>query len=157
MIVLRPATHADEQLVADIILASMLASYARFLPAHRFQRILDMDRPGQVARTDAARFTVAEANGTPAGILLRKGDYVDHLWVRPEFMGQGVGSALLAHAEERAAKDGFDRLTLDCFEKNKKALAFYRNKGFRVTLTRDAAEYMPGENTCSLVKSLSAA
>jgi ribosomal protein S18 acetylase RimI-like enzyme len=154
MIRIRSATHADEGLVEEIIHASMLASYAHFLQAPLFQTILDQDRPGRVARDNAPRFSVAEADGVAAGIMLLKDNYVDHLWVRPEFMGMGIGSVLLEHAEERAGHAGFDRLILDCFEKNEKALAFYRTRGFTVERISDASEYLPGENACRLSKLL---
>jgi putative acetyltransferase len=151
---LRPARPDEETLIAGIIRASMLASYAHFLPAHQFKKILDLDRPAQVARENGPRFSVAEADGVPAGVLLLKGGYVDHLWVRPEFMGQGVGSALLDHAVDRARRAGFDRLTLDCFEKNEKALAFYRARGFTVVRAYVADNYLAGEPVRSLALAL---
>ncbi|WP_338667987.1 GNAT family N-acetyltransferase [Pseudodesulfovibrio methanolicus] len=154
MITIRPASARDEACIAGIIRASMLASYAHFLPAHQFQKILDMDRPAQVARENGPRFSVAEVDGVPAGAMLLKEDYVDHLWVRPEFMGQGVGSALLDHAVERAREAGFGRLTLDCLEKNVKALAFYRAKGFTVERAYVADNYLVGEDVRLLAKPL---
>ncbi len=38
---------------------------------------------------------------------------LDHLWVLPEFMGQGVGRALLSHAAMLAAKEGAIRISID--------------------------------------------
>ena len=154
MIRIRPASAEDEARIAGIIRASMLASYAHFLPAHQFQKILDLDRPAQVARDDAPRFDVAEVDGVPAGVMHLKNDYVDHLWVRPEFMGQGVGSALLDHAVERAAQAGFERLTLDCFQLNEKALAFYRAKGFTLERAYVATNYLAGEDVCLMTRKL---
>ncbi|AMK10836.1 GNAT family N-acetyltransferase [Pseudodesulfovibrio indicus] len=154
MIVLRPSLDGEEPLIEDIIRRSMLASYAHFLPADRFQRILDLDRPGTVARENGPNFLIAEVDGTPAGVMLLKGDYVDHLWAAPDFMGCGVGTALLAHAEELAAKAGHERLVLDCFEKNVNALAFYRARGFVVERTYDSTTYLAGEMTCRLGKDL---
>lgn len=154
MIRIRPATAEDEACVAGIIRASMLASYALFLPAHQFQKILDLDRPAQVARENAPRFSLAEVDGVPAGAVLLKDDYVDHLWVRPEFMGQGVGSALLDHAVDRARAAGFDKLTLDCLQLNEKALAFYQAKGFAVARTYVATNYLTGEDVCLMVRTL---
>ncbi|MEZ7196769.1 GNAT family N-acetyltransferase [Pseudodesulfovibrio karagichevae] len=154
MIHIRPASAEDEACIAGIIRASMLASYALFLPAHQFQKILDMDRPAQVARESGPRFSMAQVHGVPAGALLLKEDYVDHLWVRPEFMGRGVGSALLDHAVDRARRAGFDRLTLDCLARNEKALAFYRAKGFALERVYVAATYLVGENVCLMAKAL---
>jgi ribosomal protein S18 acetylase RimI-like enzyme len=69
-------------------------------------------------------------------------------------MGQGVGSALLDHAVDRARRAGFDRLTLDCFEKNEKALAFYRARGFTVVRAYVADNYLAGEPVRSLALAL---
>jgi len=151
---IRPATADDETLIAEIIRASMLASYALFLPAHQFQKILDLDRPSQVASENAARFSVAEADGTPAGGLLLKDDYVDHLWVHPDFMRRGVGNALLEHAADRARRAGFHRLTLDCLALNKNALAFYRANGFIMERAYVADNYLAGEDVRRLAKPL---
>ncbi|WP_319583626.1 GNAT family N-acetyltransferase [uncultured Pseudodesulfovibrio sp.] len=154
MISIRPASDQDEACIAEIIRASMHASYAHFLPAHQFQKILDLDRPAQVAAENAPRFNLAEVDGVPAGALLLKDNYVDHLWVRPEFMGQGVGSALLDHAVNRARAAGFDKLTLDCFQLNEKALAFYQAKGFLVERAYVASNYLAGEDVCLMAKTL---
>ncbi|OIQ49066.1 putative N-acetyltransferase YjaB [Pseudodesulfovibrio hydrargyri] len=154
MIRIRQATAGDEACVAEIIRASMLASYAHFLPEHQFRKILDMDRPARVARENASSFSLAEVGGAPAGALLLKENYVDHLWVRPEFMGLGVGSALLDHAEDRARRAGFGALTLDCLERNKKALSFYQTKGFAVERTYVATNYLAGENVRRMLKPL---
>lgn len=154
MIFLRPALPGEVPLIETIIRRSMQASYAHFLPAHQFQRILDMDRPGTVARENAPDFLLAEWDGSPAGAMLLKGDYLDHLWAAPDFMGRGVGTALLAHAEELAAGAGHDRLVLDCFEKNAKALAFYHARGFAVERTYESTSYLTGEMVCRLGKDL---
>lgn len=154
MIRIRPATTGDEACIAGIIRASMLASYAHFLPAHRFRKLLDMDRPGQVARENAPRFNLAEVDGAPAGAMLLTGNYVDHLWVRPEFMGHGVGGALLDHAADRAREAGLDRLTLNCLARNEKALAFYGARGFVLDRVYVAADHLAGENVCFMIRPL---
>jgi GNAT superfamily N-acetyltransferase len=60
---------------------------------------------------------VAEAGGVPAGfcqVALGAAEVsLEHLWVRPDFIGHGVGRALLTRALECAREAGFDRLTVD--------------------------------------------
>ncbi len=60
---------------------------------------------------------VAEAGGVPAGFcqvaLTEAAASLEHLWVRPGFIGRGVGRALLTRALECAREAGRDRLAVD--------------------------------------------
>lgn len=56
---------------------------------------------------------------------------VSDLAVFPEFRGRGIGTLLLAAAEERAWALGLARLSLTCFERNEGALRLYLRLGFR--------------------------
>jgi len=38
---------------------------------------------------------------------------LEHLWVLPQFMGRGIGSALVAHALETAARGGASSVSVD--------------------------------------------
>lgn len=51
---------------------------------------------------------------------------LEHLWVHPENMGEGVGRALFRHAVARATTRGASRLTI---EADPNAEAFYRHMG----------------------------
>lgn len=51
---------------------------------------------------------------------------LEHLWVRPEWMGQGVGRALFEHAATQALTMGALRLTI---ESDPNAEGFYRRMG----------------------------
>ena len=48
--------------------------------------------------------------------------------------GEGVGSALLAAAEEWGRAEGYRRLTLSVFTENHRAKAFYLQQGWRAEL-----------------------
>jgi len=56
-------------------------------------------------------------DGAPDGCyaLGREGEAttLEHLWVRPDAMGRGLGRALLTHAARTAAAMGADRLQID--------------------------------------------
>lgn len=60
---------------------------------------------------------VAESNGDILGFyqLMVHGDVADleHLWVHPNRMRQGIGRALVLHAVEYASKNGMDSLAID--------------------------------------------
>ena len=51
---------------------------------------------------------------------------LEHLWVRPERIGQGIGRRLFTHAVERAALRGARHLTI---EADPHAEPFYRHMG----------------------------
>ena len=60
--------------------------------------------------------------------LLQSADVLrlEHLWVLPDWMGQGIGRALFRHAAERAAARGALNLTI---EADPNAEPFYRRMG----------------------------
>src|SRR4051812_43748920 len=84
------------------------------------------------------------ALGFPAGegaALLRpdekQGDaQLDHLWVLPSMVGQGIGRALFGHAETLARQQGATRLWV---ESDPHAEPFYRHMGMTVFGQRPAA------------------
>lgn len=156
MITIRSATEGDVPVIRDIIHRSVLASYARFLPEAFTEWFVAIDRAGEIAAQFGDRFFIAERDSVPAGVMLVKGDYIDHLWTDPDHMGRGVGTALLGRAETVAAEAGFSRLTLDCLKKNTEGLAFYRRKGFAVERTYRATDIVPGENVCLMTRAIPA-
>jgi GNAT superfamily N-acetyltransferase len=55
---------------------------------------------------------------------------VSRFFVSPEVRGQGVGSALISRAEQRAALERL-QLALDVAEHNREAIGFYERRGWR--------------------------
>jgi putative acetyltransferase len=53
--------------------------------------------------------------------------FVGALFVAPECARQGIGGALLRHAQSR-----YPRLSLEVYQQNTRAVAFYQAQGFRV-------------------------
>ena len=74
--------------------------------------------------------TVAEVDGTLAAFCqLRLGAPsadLEHLWVHPDYMGQGLGRALLSHALQHLAAIGTATLHIDA---DPHAEGFYRRCG----------------------------
>ena len=66
------------------------------------------------------------------GFCACKPGWIDHLYVLPEHHGQGIGTALLDQA-----KSGNGRLELWTFQKNVRAIKFYRDNGFVLAETTD--------------------
>lgn len=57
--------------------------------------------------------------------------YVSGVAVEPEHRGRGIGTLLLAAADERSRALGLPRVSLICFEMNAGAMRLYRRLGYR--------------------------
>ena len=72
---------------------------------------------------------VAELGGRVAGFASLGShdgdDYLQHLYVAPEFQGRGLGDALFAHAQQRRP-NGFRWWV---FQRNERARGFYERRG----------------------------
>lgn len=94
--------------------------------------------------TDRRPAFVAEQADVVAGFcqLALEGDVPDleHLWVRPAFMGRGVGRALLERASATLTELGYTRLRIDA---DPNAEAFYRHCG--ATRVGEVAAPIAGE------------
>jgi putative acetyltransferase len=77
---------------------------------------------------------VAEADGRVVGFIAFAEGWVNHLYVTPEFQGQGIGKRLMA-----IAKESNPSLQLWVFESNEPAIAFYERQGFRTVERTDGS------------------
>jgi ribosomal protein S18 acetylase RimI-like enzyme len=78
---------------------------------------------------------VAETNGEITGFVAIHGDMVEHLYVHPDLLRRGIGSALLQRAKERLPS-GF---RLWVFVENVPARRFYEQHGLRVIEETDGS------------------
>jgi GNAT superfamily N-acetyltransferase len=76
---------------------------------------------------------VAEAEGAIIALLVLDEDWVDQLYVAPDWTGNGVGSRLLGRAKQRRPTG----LRLWTFQANAGARRFYERNGFVATATTD--------------------
>ena len=89
----------------------------------------------------AAEAVIAFAGNEPAGFALffrnfstfvgKPGLYLEDLFVRPAWRGQGLGLALLAHLAGIAVDRGYGRMEWSVLDWNELALGFYRRLGAR--------------------------
>lgn len=77
---------------------------------------------------DRGWVTVAELGRDTAGFLAREGHFIHALFVAAWAQGQGLGTALLHDAKDRA-----ERLELWTFQQNEGAQRFYLRHGFGET------------------------
>lgn len=122
-------TFAAENTPEDM--AAYLA--ASFHPAKQAAELAD----------PAATFLVADVDGRPAGYAkLRAGEPAEgvqganpvelvRLYVSREWLGRGVGEALMRACIEEARRTGHQTMWLGVWERNERAQAFYRKWRFR--------------------------
>jgi len=69
---------------------------------------------------------VVEDDGYPVAFLAMKDEFIDHLYVHPDFWRRGIGRLLLQFARERQP----DHIWLYTMQVNKIARTFYEKNGF---------------------------
>ena len=136
---IRPAAPGDAALIVDLIRG--LADYERMLDQmetteERIRATLfpEDGRP-------AAHCVIGEIDGAAAGFALyffnystflaRPGLYLEDLYVKPEFRGQGLGKALLLHLARVAHERGCGRMEWAVLDWNTPAIEFYERLGAR--------------------------
>ncbi len=134
---LRPATPADAATVYQLVFE--LASYERAPEAveatpQAFAAQLAAERP-------PFECLLAELDGQVAGFTLffpnystwlgRPGIWIEEIYVRPAFRGQGVARALLRRVAALARERGCGRLDFSVLDWNELAHGFYRRVGAR--------------------------
>lgn len=101
-----------------------------FIPAAYWQENYDM----VCELLPQAEVYVYEKNVQLSGFIGMNGEYIAGIFVRQSARSQGVGRQLIDHVKDRK-----ERLTLQVYEKNKRAVHFYQREGFRV-VSRDVDE-----------------
>lgn len=139
---IRPALPRDRPFILD--LASRLIEFGN-VPGRSPSEMVARDRAVLATAldeqdADAALFVAEDASGNSLGFihLTSADDYysacetghIADVVVAPNAAGQGVGSALIAYAEEWARARGFAMLTLNVFIANRLARDLYRKLGF---------------------------
>ena len=77
---------------------------------------------------------IAEIDSAIAGNCAVNADWLNHLYVAPEFFGLGAGGLLLEEA-----KHGKRHLMLWVFQRNASARRFYEKRGFRLLSETDGS------------------
>lgn len=142
---LREATDQDAALISQIIAAAWREAYQDFIDPVYLSRLPDEYwLPSMRGWLESGRMyaLIAETDSRPVGcIVYGRGRDEDHadcgeivsLYVLPQEMGRGVGSALLTAALADLRTDGYDKVYLWAILDNKRAWRFYQRHGFRFT------------------------
>ncbi len=136
-VTIRPVRPEDAATIANLVyelaVYEKLERFAQATPDD-FRRHLFGPRP-------VAEAMVAEIDGAAVGFALwfttfstfrgRPGLYLEDVYVRPQFRGQGIGKALLANVARLARERGCARLEWSVLNWNTPAIGFYRSLGAR--------------------------
>lgn len=134
------ASLDDADALADlwVALARGQRAYGSYLCAEENRAAI---RETMVRRIVGDELYVAEREGSIVGFVtftVEQGRYaqtattgvVENLYVEPEFRDRGIGSALLATAEERLGEAGATVITIEAMADNDAARAFYARHGY---------------------------
>lgn len=91
-------------------------------------------------REDGGMYAVAEVDGKIAGVaLLRRGPLEMNrhvakfrMWLIPGYRGLGLGKKLMEYIIDWARAHGVEKISLDVFSNNERAIRLYKKYGFRV-------------------------
>jgi len=112
-------------------LIGALDSYLSALYPPTSNHFLDLE---QLSAPDV-RFFVARRAGAPlacGALRIDRAGYgeVKRMYVAPSARGQGLGRAILARIEERAASEGLALMRLETGIRQAEAIALYRSSGY---------------------------
>jgi GNAT superfamily N-acetyltransferase len=145
------------QLVDAAIVEAMLVEAAQWVDAlgEVMWETGELSPDRTAAETAAGQFVLAIADGQPAGAIrfqledtlfwpdLPQGGsaFVHRLVVRRPYKGQGISTALLQWAVDRARALGRTHLRLDCDKSRPKLRALYETFGFQFHSFRQVGPY----------------
>ena len=135
---IRPAVPHDAELIVQFI--RELAEYERE-PQAAIATVADILRDG-FGETPKFRTLMAEWDGRPAGFALfflnystwlgRPGLYLEDLFVRPEFRGNGIGKAMLQELARIALAENCYGMKWQVLDWNTPAISFYERLGAKL-------------------------
>ena len=124
--IIRPAKTAEAVMLSDIAMEAK--KYWDYAPEvmDSWHSTLTLD----AMQIDLHPPYVAEVEGEVVGFyqIIADGEWMEleHMWVRPQNMRQGIGKALIAHAITKAKERGAAKMRIDA---DPNATAFYLSCG----------------------------
>jgi GNAT superfamily N-acetyltransferase len=132
---IKPATPADVPIILQLI--RELAEFERLL--HECQATEEQLREQLFGPRPAAEVVIARIGDEVAGFALffhnfstflaKPGIYLEDLYVRAKFRGQGCGEELLRYLARTALERGCGRLEWSVLDWNVRAIDFYKSLG----------------------------
>jgi RimJ/RimL family protein N-acetyltransferase len=140
IVIIRPARTSDAAEIARRMASVVkegiyLEEEPDTLPTDREQ-----EQEIRKIREDGGLYAVAEVDGKIAGVaLLRRGPLEMNchvakfrMWLVPGYRGLGLGKKLMEYVIDGARARGVEKISLDVFSNNERAIGLYKKFGFRV-------------------------
>ncbi|WP_299237425.1 GNAT family N-acetyltransferase [Natronomonas sp.] len=144
----RPAGLEDTDAIAAVAEDAWYAAYGGFLDPSTIAAALEAYYDPSILEAavaeDAIGFYVAVEEGEGVvGFASVERTWADEaelhtLYVHPDRWGDGIGSALLERATERAVAQGVDRVACGVLADNAVGVGFFESRGFERGRTTDA-------------------
>jgi GNAT superfamily N-acetyltransferase len=123
-VIIRRATDDDAEATATMWLRSRTVALPTVRLAHSDEAVRGWFRTVVIPQHDT---WVADAAGAIVGVLVLKGQFVEQLYLDPDWRGRGIGDRMVALAKTRRPEG----LELWTFQVNGPAQRFYERHGFR--------------------------
>lgn len=124
---IRKYTKEDLEQVMKIWLETNVEAHA-FIPKAYWEGRYEMVKETVASSLESeVQIFVAEDEGKIKGFIGLLDGYIEGLFVNKEWQKKGIGYQLVEHA-----KKDYTELSLKVYEKNEKAIAFYKRQGFEV-------------------------
>lgn len=160
-VVIRSAVPDDVPKLFDLIVA--LADYERL--AHEVVGTVDALHEHLFGDAACIEATVAEYEHQTVGFALffvnystfltQPGIYLEDLFVLPQYRGQKIGRALLAHLAQLVVERGYGRLEWSVLDWNEPAIGFYKRIGADIItdarvcrVTGEALQQLTSASSC---------
>jgi ribosomal protein S18 acetylase RimI-like enzyme len=127
--VIRAATEADAPVIAEIQARTWRWAYGDFI-APEDMPVAEDRVPAWREHVASGRVRVFDQDETVVGYSAVDGDELTSLYVDPAAQGAGVGTRLLADAQERIRAAGHARAWLYVYAQNAHGCAFYERHGW---------------------------
>lgn len=137
----RHANHSDNVLLSEIGAETFAGAFGPHNTPHDMRLYLANAFSPEIQAAELADptsvFLIAETEGQAVGYArLREGRpaalitgtrpvEIVRFYARPDWIGRGVGAALMQACLSEAERGGFDTIWLDVWEENRRARAFY--------------------------------
>jgi ribosomal protein S18 acetylase RimI-like enzyme len=147
---IRPATIDDAKALTDLAYTTFWDAFAHHPKNapddlnHYMRQAFSLEQISAELEDGNSIFLIAEIEGEPAGyakiiigaieegITGERPIELNRLYSHQQFLGKGIGQALMDACFARAISDGHDVMWLGVWEFNPRAQRFYEKNGFRV-------------------------